>query len=45
VIVIDMDATDAPTLGKQQLSFFHGYYEEHMYHTSSSFSKGAPAFP
>jgi hypothetical protein len=26
VIVIDMDATDAPTHGKQQLSIFHGYY-------------------
>ena len=32
VIVLDMDATDDPTPGKQQLSFFHGYYEEHMYH-------------
>jgi hypothetical protein len=32
VIVLDMDATDDPTHGKQQLSFFHGYYEEHMYH-------------
>jgi hypothetical protein len=30
VIVLDMDATDDPTHGKQQLSFFHGYYEEHM---------------
>ena len=32
VIVLDMDATDDPTYGQQQLSFFHGYYEEHMYH-------------
>ena len=32
VIVIDIDATDDPTHGAQQLSFFHGYYEEHMYH-------------
>jgi hypothetical protein len=32
VIVLDMDATDDPTHGRQQLSFFHGYYEEHMYH-------------
>jgi len=30
--VIDIDATDDPTHGGQQLSFFHGYYEEHMYH-------------
>jgi hypothetical protein len=32
VIVIDIDATDDPTHGAQQLSFFHGYYKEHMYH-------------
>ena len=32
VIVIDIDATDDPTHGQQQLSFFHGYYEQHMYH-------------
>ena len=32
VIVLDMDATDDPTHGKQQLSFFHDYCEEHMYH-------------
>jgi hypothetical protein len=32
VIVIDIDSTDDPTHGHQQLSFFHGYYEEHMYH-------------
>ena len=32
VIVLDMDATDDPAHGKQQFSFFHGYYEEHMYH-------------
>jgi hypothetical protein len=31
VIILDMDATDDPTHGQQQLSFFHGYYEEHMY--------------
>ena len=32
VIVIDIDATDDSTHGQQQLSFFHGYYEEDMYH-------------
>ena len=32
VIAIDIDATDDPTHGQQQLSFFHGYYEQHMYH-------------
>jgi hypothetical protein len=30
VIVLDMDAMDDPTHNQQQLSFFHGYYEEHM---------------
>jgi hypothetical protein len=32
VIVLDMDATDDPSHGQQQLSFFHGYCEEQMYH-------------
>ena len=32
VMVIDIDATDDPTHGQQQLSFFHGYYEQHIYH-------------
>jgi hypothetical protein len=31
-IVLDMDAADDPIHGKQQISFFQGYYEEHMYH-------------
>jgi hypothetical protein len=44
VIVIDMDATDDPTHGKQQLSFFHGYYEEHMYHPLLVFD-GRTGFP
>jgi hypothetical protein len=44
VIVIDMDATDDPTHGKQQLSFFHGYYEEHMYHPLLVFD-GRDGFP
>lgn len=30
-IVIDIDATDDPTHGKQQLSMFNGYYYENMY--------------
>jgi hypothetical protein len=33
VIVVDIDATDDPTHGHQQLSSFQGYYEEHMYHS------------
>jgi hypothetical protein len=30
--VLDIDTTDDPTHGEQQLSFFHGYYDHHMYH-------------
>ena len=30
-IVLDTDATDDETHGRQQLSFFHGYYDEHCY--------------
>jgi hypothetical protein len=44
VIVLDMDSTDDPTHGKQQLSFFHGYYEEHMYHPLLVFD-GRDGFP
>jgi len=31
-IVLDIDATDDPTHGNQQLTFFHGYYDQYMYH-------------
>ncbi len=31
VIIIDMDSTDDPTHGAQQLSLFHGYFGQHMY--------------
>jgi len=30
-IVLDIDGWDAATHGHQQLSFFHGYYRQHMY--------------
>jgi hypothetical protein len=30
-ITLDFDATDDPTHGQQQLSLFHGYYEQHQY--------------
>ena len=36
-IVLDIDSTDDPTHGQQQLSFFHGYYAQHMYHPLMSF--------
>ena len=31
-IILDMDSTDDPTHGAQQLSMFNGYYDQHMYH-------------
>jgi hypothetical protein len=31
-VIVDIDATDDPTYGHQQLSFFHGYYGNHIYH-------------
>ncbi len=31
-IVLDFDSTDDPTHGGQQLSMFHGFYDQHMYH-------------
>jgi len=31
-IVLDLDGTDDPTYGDQQLAFFHGYYDQYMYH-------------
>jgi hypothetical protein len=30
-IVLDVDATDDETHGHQQLTFFHGYYDHHIY--------------
>lgn len=32
LVVLDIDATDDPTHGEQQLSFFHGFYDQHMLH-------------
>ena len=31
-IILDLDGTDDPTYGGQQMSFFHGYYDQYMYH-------------
>ena len=31
-IIIDADGTDDSTYGDQQLTFFHGYYDQYMYH-------------
>jgi len=32
LIVLDIDATDDATHGHQQLSMFHGFYDQHMFH-------------
>ncbi len=31
LVILDIDPTDDPTHGAQQLTFFHGYYDTHMY--------------
>ena len=31
-ILLDFDATDDPTHGDQEGSYYHGYYKEHIYH-------------
>ena len=32
LIVLDIDSTDDQTHGDQQLAFFHGFYDQHMFH-------------
>lgn len=32
VVILDIDSTDDPTHGQQQLSFFHGFYDQYMFH-------------
>jgi hypothetical protein len=31
-VLLDFDSTDDPTHGDQEGSYYHGYYEQHMYH-------------
>jgi len=31
-LILDLDSTDDPTHGRQQLALFHGWYDQHMYH-------------
>ena len=31
-VLLDFDATDDPTHGEQEGSYYHGYYGQHMYH-------------
>jgi hypothetical protein len=38
-ILLDLDSTDDPTHGQQQLSFFNGAYHQHMYHPMLIFER------
>jgi hypothetical protein len=38
-ILLDIDSTDDPTHGQQQLSFFNGAYDQHMYHPLPIFER------
>lgn len=38
-ILLDLDSTDDPTHGHQQLSFFNGAYNQHMYHPMLIFER------
>ena len=38
-ILLDLDSTDDPTHGQQQLSFFNGAYGQHMYHSMLVFER------
>ena len=31
-VLLDFDATDDPTHGEQEGSYYHGYYKQHIYH-------------
>lgn len=44
LIVLDIDATDDPTHGRQPLSLFHGYFDQHMFHPLLVFD-GVSGFP
>ena len=43
-IMLDMDGTDDPTHGQQEFTFYHGYYEQYMYHPLFIFD-GSDGFP
>jgi hypothetical protein len=38
-ILLDIDSTDDPTHGQQQLSFFNGAYDQHRYHPMLIFER------
>jgi hypothetical protein len=39
-VILDVDSTDDPTHGQQELSFFNGHYDEHMFHPLLVFADG-----
>jgi hypothetical protein len=41
VIILDVDATDDPTHGSQQLTLFNGHYDEHCYVPLHVFATGS----
>ncbi len=41
-ILLDIDSTDDPTHGQQQLSFFNGAYGQHMHEQNSSMYVACP---
>lgn len=41
LVVLDLDTTDDATHGAQQLSFFNGFYDQHMYHPLLVFDSGS----
>lgn len=43
-VIIDLDSTDDPTHGQQEFSFYHGFYEQHMFHPLLVFD-GTTGFP
>ena len=43
-VIIDLDATDDPTHGQQQLTFFNGYYDQYQYLPLLAFD-GESGFP
>jgi hypothetical protein len=40
-VLLDFDATEDPTHGDQEGSFYHGYYRQHMYHPLLVFDGGS----
>jgi len=44
LLVLDIDATDDPAHGRQQLRLFHGYFDQHMFHPLLVFD-GLTGFP